>query len=139
MMNKKGFTLVELMVVIVIIGVLAAVALPKFADSINKSRASEVPKKLQEIAAQNSVREGETGYYTTDLGTAGLNITGLTSGGTKFFDYSVTTVASPAAFTATATSKSPFVVTGATATLTDAGVKGADANMLKYVSAFINN
>jgi MSHA pilin protein MshA len=36
--NKKGFTLVEMLIVIVIIGILAAIATPKFADLINKSK-----------------------------------------------------------------------------------------------------
>ena len=36
--NQKGFTLVELMIVVAIIGVLAAVAIPKFADMLEKSR-----------------------------------------------------------------------------------------------------
>lgn len=36
--NQKGFTLIELMIVVAIIGILAAIALPKFADMLEKSR-----------------------------------------------------------------------------------------------------
>jgi len=49
-MNKKGFTLVELMVVIVIIGVLAAVAIPKMVAAADKAKAAEGPQMLGTIS-----------------------------------------------------------------------------------------
>jgi prepilin-type N-terminal cleavage/methylation domain-containing protein len=59
-MNKKnGFTLVELMVVIVIIGVLAAVAIPKMMAATNKAKASEGPQILGTVANMQHAYKAE--------------------------------------------------------------------------------
>jgi type IV pilus assembly protein PilE len=40
-MKSRGFTLIEVMIVVTILGILAAIAIPNFTDSMNKSRRSE--------------------------------------------------------------------------------------------------
>jgi type II secretion system protein G len=65
--NKKGFTLIELMIVVAIIGILAAIAIPKFADLIDKSKEGATKGMLSTVRGALQVYYGDNeGWYPTE-------------------------------------------------------------------------
>ena len=72
---SKGFTLVELLIVMVIIGVLATIAIPKYNASIERSRATEGITNLERLSSEaNAIYELEgarppsyTAQYPSDI------------------------------------------------------------------------
>ncbi len=70
MKSQKGFTLIELMVVIVIIGILSALAIPKMFGTSAKAKAAEIPNVISNWETLQSAfvqEKGSAGTYT-DIG-----------------------------------------------------------------------
>jgi len=60
---KKGFTLIELMVVISIIGLLSAIAMPKFSNITKSAKAAQVQGNLANIRTAVNMFHAKTGVY----------------------------------------------------------------------------
>ena len=65
--NRKGFTLVELAVVVVIIGVLAAFAVPRFMASVERSKAAESFNYLSAVQAGQERYHARQGTYADEV------------------------------------------------------------------------
>lgn len=70
-LNNKGFSLVELMVVVAIIGILSAIAIPNFQRFQRKSRQSEAKSTLGAIYAAQKAFHQEWNRYYNDLDVTG--------------------------------------------------------------------
>lgn len=72
--NKKGFTLVELVVVIAILGILAGIAIPRFMDATATARGSKIVADMRTIESAISMQYAKTGSYSD-------SVQGLVNGG----------------------------------------------------------
>ncbi len=87
--SREAFTLVELAVVIVIIGVLAAFGVPRFLKSVERSKAAEAFQYLSAVRSAQERYVAKEGVYADDL--SKLDIT---QSAPKYFDMGTITVTS---------------------------------------------
>ena len=103
MFKGEGFPLLELMVVIIVIGILASLAIPRFIRTAERSRAAEALGQL------GTIRGSMQRYYVYDQSYAGATLTNIdidnpnsaTVYPNRLFSYTLSAAAST--FTATAT------------------------------------
>ena len=72
--NKSGFTLLEIIIVIIIIGILASLALPKFFKTVEFSRSTEALTALGVVRRAMDICYQPTGSYSPCAGFAQLSI-----------------------------------------------------------------
>jgi len=123
MMNRKnrskGFTLVELMVVVIIVGILAAVAVPIYRQNVKRAMASEGAALLGSVLTAERVYYAEHNTYTDDEAALGVETTG-----NKYFkDFTVTSDDLETGFIATTDGEGD--ADGITVTMTYTNASGA--------------
>lgn len=134
-LTANGFTLIELMITVVIIGILASIAYPSYLSQVRKSRRSDAVQALSQVQqAQERWRANNTTYSSQLANTAvspalpnGLGVSATTSGGYYTLALSANTATG---YIATATAVSGTSQAGDTActTLTVTVTNGSAVN-----------
>lgn len=78
-MQKKAFTLIEIIVTIIIIGAMASFALPRFNNAVETTKSAEGKQILLSLLNAQKIHYLEKGAYTTDLGELDVSIPGSTN------------------------------------------------------------
>lgn len=95
--NQCGFTLIELMVVVALIGIMAAIAIPNYQDYIKRGKAAEATSNLA------SLRVKMEQYYQDNRTYVGGNCTLAATEGARYFSYSCSVTPTATAYTLIAT------------------------------------
>lgn len=118
MKTQNGFTLIELMVVVAIIGILAAIAIPNYADYVTRGR---IPDATSGLAAKRVRMEQFYQDNRTYVGAPDLTADAATS---RFFTFSgVAADGPPQTFTLQAVGNDPGPMAGFTFTVDQAGAR----------------
>jgi type IV pilus assembly protein PilE len=130
MRPQHGFTIIELMIVVVVIAVLSAIALPSYTDYITRSKFAEAYAHLADLRVKMEQYYLDNRRYSTNTAGGTCGIPGgntPTTQGTKYFDFtcasSTPNAAGDQAYVLTASGKSAEGLSGIAFTVDTSNAK----------------
>ena len=107
---QQGFTLIEVMIVVVMIAILASIALPSYESYMRKTRRIDAKNSLLDLAMRQEKFYSINNKYSataSDLGYSALPYAVPSSNNNSYYDLSITLSTDTQSYTATATPKGP--------------------------------
>jgi type IV pilus assembly protein PilE len=111
MKRNRGFTLIELMTVVIVIAVLAAIAIPSYLNQTRKSRRNKAEDAMQQIALLEERYRADNSGFVDAPATTSSSWAKYLGGypGSSYYDYKVLAV--PASTTSSGTTAATYTIT----------------------------
>jgi type IV pilus assembly protein PilE len=129
--NERGFTLIEVMIVVAILGIIAAIAIPNYSSYVNRARRAEAQTALQDAAQFMQRFYAANNRYDTSVSGTALTLPVSmrtipinTSGSATYYNLTVQTAANTYTLTATPVNVMASDACGAY-TLVQTGARGS--------------
>lgn len=103
--KQEGFTLIELMIVVVIVGVLAAIALPAYQGYSERARRADAKTSMVEVQLAQEKYRANNATYTTDMTDLGYDNATNNDSKEGYYTIDLPIAASASAYTITAAPK----------------------------------
>lgn len=124
--KNQGFTLIELMIVVVVIGILAAIAIPAYSDYVQRSRRADAKSSILAVQLEQEKWRANNVAYTADLTDLGFSSADNVDSIDGFYTVDIANGASTANYTVTAVPTGPQATDDCgTFTLTVTAASGA--------------
>lgn len=105
--HNHGFTLIELMIIVVVIGILAAIAIPAYSDYVQRSRRADAKSSILAIQLEQEKWRANNVAYTSDLTDLGFDSSDNVDSIDGFYTVDIANGASTANYTVTAVPTGP--------------------------------